>query len=105
MMVMMMPGSKDNHEPLSSYSNYVPGILLGTSDAMGKTMPINTRISHLLLFPSLSGMCVLSHFSHVQLFVILLTATHQTPTSMGFSRQEYWNGLSFPTPDLRNPGI
>ena len=31
---------------------------------------------------------------------------HQAPTSMKFSRQEYWNGLPFPSPgDLPNPGI
>ena len=31
---------------------------------------------------------------------------HQAPLSMGFSRQEYWNGLPFPSPgDLPNPGI
>ena len=31
---------------------------------------------------------------------------HQTPLSVGFSRQEYWGGLPFPTPgDLPNPGI
>ena len=30
----------------------------------------------------------------------------QTPLSMGFSKQEYWSGLPFPTPgDLPNPGI
>ena len=30
----------------------------------------------------------------------------QAPLSMGFSRQEYWSGLSFPPPgDLPNPGI
>ena len=30
----------------------------------------------------------------------------QAPLSMGFSRQEYWSGLPFPTPDdLPNPGI
>ena len=30
----------------------------------------------------------------------------QAPLSMGFSRQEYWSGLPFPTPgDLSNPGI
>ena len=34
------------------------------------------------------------------------TAAHQTPLSVGFSRQEYWRGLPFPTPgDLPNPGI
>ena len=31
---------------------------------------------------------------------------HQAPLSMGFSKQEYWTGLPFPTPgDLPNPGI
>ena len=31
---------------------------------------------------------------------------HQAPLSVGFSRQEYWSGLPFPTPrDLPNPGI
>ena len=34
------------------------------------------------------------------------TVTHQAPLSMGFSRQENWSGLPFPTPgDLPDPGI
>ena len=34
------------------------------------------------------------------------TVAHQAPLSMGFSRQECWSGLPFPTPwDLPNPGI
>ena len=34
------------------------------------------------------------------------TITCQSPPSMGFSRQEYWSGLSFPSPeDLPEPGI
>ena len=33
-------------------------------------------------------------------------AAHQAPLSMGFPRQEYWNGLLFPSPgDLPNPGV
>ena len=49
---------------------------------------------------------VLSHFSHVQLFVIPWMAAHQSPLSMGFSRQEHWGGLSCPPPgDLPDPGI
>ena len=57
--------------------------------------------------PSLSThqACVLSHFSCVQLFATLWT-THQAPLSMGFPRQEYWSGLSFPPPgDLPDPGM
>ena len=34
------------------------------------------------------------------------TEAHQAPPSLGFSRQEYWSGLPFPSPgDLPNPGI
>ena len=47
----------------------------------------------------------LSCFSRVQLFMTLWTAAHQTPLSMGFSRQEYWSGLPHPPPgDLPDPG-
>ena len=50
--------------------------------------------------------CVLSHSSLVQLFVTLWTIAHQAPLSMGFSRQEYWSGLSCPPPgDLSNQGL
>jgi len=51
-------------------------------------------------------LCMLSHFSHVRLFATPCTVTHQTPLSMGFSRQEYWSGLPFPPPGgLPNPEI
>ena len=41
---------------------------------------------------------LLSCFSRVQLCVTPQTAAHQTPLSLGFSRQEYWSGLPFPSP-------
>ena len=44
--------------------------------------------------------------SHVRLFVTPWTLAYQAPPSMGFSRQEYWSGLPFPSPgDLPDPGI
>ena len=44
--------------------------------------------------------------SHVRLFATPWTVAHQAPLSMGFSRQEYWNGLLFPSPgDLLDPGM
>ena len=44
--------------------------------------------------------------SCVQLFVTPWTVAYQAPLSMGFSRQEYWSGLSFPSPGgLPDPGI
>ena len=41
---------------------------------------------------------LLSHFSHVQLCVTPETAAHQAPPSLGFSRQEHWSELPFPSP-------
>ena len=44
--------------------------------------------------------------SHVRLFVTPWTVAYQAPPSMGFSRQEYWSGLPFPSSgDLPDPGI
>ena len=49
---------------------------------------------------------VLSRFSCVQLFSSLWSVARQAPLSMGFSRQEYWSGLSCPPPgDLPDAGI
>ena len=50
--------------------------------------------------------CTLSCFSCVQLVVTPWTVARQAPLSMEFSRQEYWNGLPFPSPgDLPDLGI
>ena len=53
---------------------------------------------------------LLSHFNRVWLCVTPWTAARQAPLSMGFSRQEYWSALPFPSPeDLltqgSNPGL
>ena len=45
-------------------------------------------------------------FSRVRLFATPWTVAQQAPLSMGFSRQEHWSGLPFPSPgDLPDPGI
>ena len=50
--------------------------------------------------------CVLSYFSHVQLFTAAWTVAHQALLSMRFSRQEYQSELLCPPPGyLPNPGI
>ena len=41
---------------------------------------------------------LLSRFSRVQLCATLQTAAHLAPPSLGFSRQEHWSGLPFPSP-------
>ena len=44
--------------------------------------------------------------SCVQFFATPWTVAYQAPPSMGFSRQESWSGLPFPSPgDLPDPGI
>ena len=54
-----------------------------------------------------TGVCIhVQSLSCVRLFATPWTVTHQAPLSMGFSRQEYWSGLPFPSPgDLFHPGI
>ena len=48
---------------------------------------------------------VVQLLSHVGFFATLWTVAHQTPLSVGFSRQEQWNGLPFPPPgDLPGSG-
>ena len=62
-----------------------------------KTLPASSSPSQL------GSVCVLSC---VWLFATPWTIAQQAPLSMGFSRQEYWSGLSFPPPgDLPNPRI
>ena len=44
--------------------------------------------------------------SRVRLFATPWTVAYEAPPSMGFSRQEYWSGLPFPSPgDLPDAGI
>ena len=52
-------------------------------------------LSHLLL-----QLLLLSCFSRVRLCVTPQTEAHQAPPSLGFSRQEHWSGLPFPSPPL-----
>ena len=56
-----------------------------------KTKSLKNLINRLLLL-------LLSHFSRVRLCVTLQTAAYQAPLSLGFSRQEHWSGLPFPSP-------
>ena len=50
------------------------------------------------LEPASPLLLLLSHFSRVRLCATLETAAHQAPPSLGFSRQEHWSGLPFPSP-------
>ena len=52
------------------------------------------------------GICEVKSVTQcVRLLATLRTVAHQAPLSMGFSRQEYWSRLPFPSPgNLPNPG-
>ena len=50
------------------------------------------------ILESLLLLLLLSHFSRVRLCATPWTAAYQAPPSLGFSRQEHWNGLPFPSP-------
>ena len=52
-----------------------------------------TQGLHILLL-----LLLLNHFSRVRLCATPQTAAHQAPLSLGFSRQEHWSGLPFPSP-------
>ena len=68
-------------------------------------MTLKRNTDHILI-SLISCARVLSHFSHVQLFVTPWSIAHQALLFMGFSRQEYWSGLPCPPPgDLPDPEI
>ena len=79
---------------------------------MGHFIKLLLLLIHL---QSLSNFFLCKHHDSVLLVVVAKscpilatpwTVAHQAPLSMGFSRQEYWSGLPFPSPgDLPNPGI
>ena len=57
-------------------------------------------------FPQRIEKVKVKSLSRVQLFGTPWTIAYQASPSMGFSRQEYWSGLPFPSPgDLPDPGI
>ena len=52
----------------------------------------------------INGISLFKLLSHVHIFATPWTIALQAPLLMGFSRQEYWSGLPFPSPrDLPNP--
>ena len=46
----------------------------------------------------INSLLLLSHFSRVRLCATPEMTAHQVPPSLGFSRQEHWSGLPFPSP-------
>ena len=59
---------------------------------------LQARILEWVAISLSNASCMLSCFSCVQLCATLWTAAHKAPLCTGFSRQEYWSGLPFPSP-------
>ena len=80
-------------------------IALTRQTFVGKVMSLLFNMLSTLVITFLPRSKVKS-LSCVQLFATPWTVAHQAPPSMGFSRQEYWNGLPFSSPrDLPDPGV
>ena len=62
-----------------------------------KSLQISEALANFLNLRMLLLLLV-SHLHRVRLCETPWTAAHQTPLSLGFSRQEYWSGLPFPSP-------
>ena len=56
------------------------------------------NLKHDLILTTMLLLLLLSRFSRSQLYATPETAAHQAPPSLGFSRQEHWSGLPFPSP-------
>ena len=56
------------------------------------------RLYHLLILTIFLLLLLLSRFSRVRLCATPQMAAHHAPPSLGFSRQEQWSGLPFPSP-------
>ena len=67
-------------------------LLLKTGEQKQGAAHVPRTQHHLLL------LLLLSRFSRVRLYATPETAAHQAPSSLGFSRQEHWSGLPFPSP-------
>ena len=96
-------------EPLGKPTLFLSPLVISLLLCLSPSLSLSAvHISHFLssLEPSfLIWKCVKS-LACVWLFATSWTGAHQASLSMGFSRQEYWSGLPFPSPgDLPDPGI
>ena len=93
---------------LTPLVNSIPGHN-GNFSVLKHLLQLFFQVITYLVFPTSSNSSVhitlscpvkvkVKSLSCVQLFVTLWTVACQAPLSMGYSRQEYWNGLPFPSP-------
>ena len=97
----------NNMDLLYSTQNYIQHLVI-TYNRISKHIHTHTYRAQSLRYTPESNTTSVNHIraalSHSR--PILWTVAHQAPPSMGFSRQEYWRGLPFPSPgDFLDPGI
>ena len=80
-----------SHKPRLLSGHLTNLVQTGVSNRHPLTQDVNCKLRLFLVL-------LLSHFSCVRLRTTPQTAAHQAPPSLGFSRQEYWSGLPFPSP-------
>ena len=98
----LVQGPKNDHIPALLICSFLQFLSLGTWHLLEALFGGSTC---LLSSPYMCE-CTLSRFSHVRVCETPWTVANQVPLSKGFSRQEYWSGLPFPSPGyLPDPGI
>ena len=96
---VFLPGKSHQQRSLMGYSPW------GCQES-DTTQQLNNNCIYRKLLGNFSLERKVKSLSCVQLFATPLTVACQAPLSMGFSRQEYWSGLPFPSSgDFPDPGI
>ena len=90
----------------SAYNAGDPGLIPGSGRSAGEGMGYSLQDSWASFMAQLVKKVKVKSLGHVWLFATPWTVAYQASPTMEFSRQEYWNGLPFPSPgDPPNPGI
>ena len=103
----------DATQPSRPLSSPFPHALNFPQHQVAKVLELQLQHLGLLLFPKFQAALVSNSLSGSGLVAQSCstletpwTLARQAPLSMGFPRQEYWSGLSFPSPgNLSDPGI
>ena len=91
-----------NPEQVLSLSTSGPSLLLPRVHGIGRVLPLLTAHTTVCSFLGVT----MKSLSRVRDFVTAWTVAYRAPPSMGFSRQEHWGGLPFPSPgELPDPRI
>ena len=67
------------------------------SNSLWKEIVLPRVLNQTVFYSTLLLLLLLSHFSRVRFCATPWTAAHQASLSLGFSRQEHWSGLPFPS--------